>query len=46
MKEHEVKQGYVVSMETRVRRLESDGGDIIIYPLYEFLKKLWNKELF
>lgn len=46
LKENEVKQGYVVSMETSRRLIENEGNSIVIYPLYDFLDKLWGKELF
>ena len=46
MREYEVNKGYMVCMEERARKIIVDEGEIILLPVEEFLKRLWNKEIF
>ena len=46
MKEYNVKTGYIVCMEQSARRIIlEDGGEIITYPVQEFLEDLWAGEV-
>ncbi|MFU7500241.1 MAG: ATP-binding protein [Candidatus Tisiphia sp.] len=46
MQEHQVDQGYVVCLEDNSRKICLDNREINILPIEEFLKKLWNHEIF
>jgi len=46
MREHSVRKGYIVCMESRTRKVQLGDCEIIIYPLVEFLEDLWEKKLF
>lgn len=46
MQEHKVGVGYIVSMESVAWKISVTEGEIIVLPLQEFLKTLWNKEYF
>lgn len=46
MKEYNVKKGYLVCMVDRARKHTIEEGEIIIYPVKEFLEDLWDGKIF
>jgi uncharacterized protein len=44
MKEHDIEKGYLVCMEDRKQRYTEE-GEIIIYPVREFLEDLWTGKI-
>jgi len=46
MKEYGVKTGYIICMCDRARRHVFEEGEIIIYPVREFLEDLWAGKIF
>ena len=46
MEEYGVKEGYIVCMEEVARKIICDAGEIIILPIREFLKRLWDRKIF
>lgn len=45
MKEYNVKKGYVVSTEKARQKYQFEEGEIIIYPVEEFLQNLWDGKI-
>lgn len=45
MKQHNVKKGYVVSTEKARQKYQFEEGEIIIYPVEEFLQNLWDGKI-
>ena len=46
MEEHELSIGYIVCLELKPRKLlMKDSKEVLILPVEEFLKKLWQKEI-
>jgi predicted AAA+ superfamily ATPase len=46
MSEHQIKQGYIVCMESNAQKVILDDGEIKIYPVQTFLDYLWAGKIF
>lgn len=45
MNKFSVKKGYIVCNETESRKIKVNEGEIITYPVKQFLENLWNKKI-